>query len=212
LTATKESVCLCWKILLKVKITGQNMRVRQIYRNRLWSVTTITICVISTFLAGRPFAQQNAQVVPHPRLTPITHPNIPGESSGLPLSIMQSLSSYHLPDSLDALTTATHGTDPDVRLLAVKSAVGYYTGQVPKAGFTGAMRKELGRAKSLFVADDTQIDPGTPVEPKVVSALESALKETRSMRVSREAARGLGILLARAAAPDLVRSAHSPDE
>jgi len=126
--------------------------------------------------------------------------------------VVLALASIHLPDSLDALTAATHDTDPDVRLLAVKSAVGYYTGQVPKAGFAGTMRKGLGRAKSLFVADNTQIDPGTPVEPKVVSALESALKETRSIRVSREAAKGLGILLAGAAAPELVRSAHSPDE
>jgi HEAT repeat protein len=49
------------------------------------------------------------------------------------------------------------------------------------------------------------------VDPKVVSALVEAMKGSVSSRVAGEAAKGLGILVAQAAVPDLVRVAHSSD-
>jgi HEAT repeat protein len=73
------------------------------------------------------------------------------------------------------------------------------------------MRKSVQRVRGHFEPDSTKIDPGTLVDPQVISALDAALKDTRSNDASREAARGLGTLLAKAAAPDLVSAAHSSD-
>lgn len=126
--------------------------------------------------------------------------------------VVLGLASIHLPSALEALITATRDTDPGVRALAVQSVVGYYSGQPPSAGLTGTMKKGFRRAKGLFSEDKTQIDPGLLVDPKAVSALEVALQDTRSIRAAREAAKGLGILNARAAVPALVRSAHLFDE
>jgi HEAT repeat protein len=73
------------------------------------------------------------------------------------------------------------------------------------------MRKSVQRVRGHFEPDSTKIDPGLSVDPQVISALDMALKDTRSNEASREAARGLGILLAKAAVPDLVSAAHSSD-
>ena len=126
--------------------------------------------------------------------------------------VVIALGSFREPGALDALVTATRDSDPDVRVLAVQALVGYYTGQTPSPGFTGFMKKNYERAKSRFVTDNTRIDPGVSVDPRVVSALETTMNDTTSIDAARAAARGLGILNARAAVPDLVKSAHSPDE
>ncbi len=126
--------------------------------------------------------------------------------------VVFALASIHTRDSLAALITATRDTESDVRVLAVQSVVGYYTGQVPSPGFTGMVKKEFRRAKSHFQADKTQVDPGTPVDPKAIASLQMVMNDTLSDRASREAAKGLGILLARSAVPDLVKGAHSSDE
>ena len=73
------------------------------------------------------------------------------------------------------------------------------------------MKKNWQRATSHFQPDDTKIDPGIAVDPTVITTLIAAMKDTRSNEASREAAKGLGILLAKAAAPDLVAAAHSSD-
>ena len=49
------------------------------------------------------------------------------------------------------------------------------------------------------------------MDPTVVTTLIAAMKDTRSNAASHEAAKGLGILTAKAAAPDLVAAAHSSD-
>ena len=74
------------------------------------------------------------------------------------------------------------------------------------------MKKNWQRAKGHFNPDTTRIDPGVYVDPKVVAALDAALKSTRSIQTSCEAAKGLGVLMARAAVPDLVAAARSSDE
>jgi len=122
------------------------------------------------------------------------------------------LSQIHRPEVLDALIKASQGSDEENRVLAVQSLVGYYTGTVPTPGFTGFVKKYWQRTKTHSNPDNTRIDPGLSVEPKVITALDATLKDTRSNRASREAAKGLGILVARAAVPDLVKAAHSSDE
>ena len=132
-------------------------------------------------------------------------------SSKVRREVVLALEQFHQPDILPPLERASKDADSDVRLLAVKGLVGYYTGVAPSVGLTGFMRKSVERVRGHFEPDSTRIDPGTPVDPQVISALDAALKDTRSNDVSREAARGLGTLLAKAAVPDLVSAAHSSD-
>lgn len=125
--------------------------------------------------------------------------------------VVIALASFRQPEALDALVTAARDSDSDVRVLAVEGLVGYYSGQTPSPGFTGFVKKNYMRAKSALTNDTLRIDPGVRVEPKVISALEAALEDTNSIRGSREAARGLGILVAQPAVPELVKAAHSLD-
>jgi HEAT repeat protein len=126
--------------------------------------------------------------------------------------VVLALAQIHQPETVDALIKATQDRNEGICLLAVQSLVGYYTGTVPSPGFTGLVKKSWRRAKGRFSPDTTRIDPGVSVEPKVITALDATLKSTRSSHASREAAQGLGILVARAAVPDLVKAAHSSDE
>jgi HEAT repeat protein len=125
--------------------------------------------------------------------------------------VVIALAQFHGSQVIDALIRSTRDGDEGVRILAVRSLVGYYTGNVPKPGFEGFLKKNWRRAKHAFAQDNTQIDPGVYVDPKVVNALIDSLKDQRSVEVEQEAARGLGILLARPAVPALVESAHSSD-
>ena len=59
--------------------------------------------------------------------------------------------------------------------------------------------------------DDSKIDPGINVDPSVVTTLIGIMKSSRSKDDTRAATKGLGILLATAAAPELVVTAHSSD-
>lgn len=126
--------------------------------------------------------------------------------------VVMALASVRQPETLDPLIQATQDAEGDVRVLAVQALAGYYTGQSPSAGFTGFMKKGWQRAKGHFVIDTTRIDPGVKVEPKVITALERALGDARSPQAAREAAKGLGILVAQPAVAELVKAAHSTDE
>jgi HEAT repeat protein len=126
--------------------------------------------------------------------------------------VVLALAQFHQSETMDALIKATGDTNEEICVLAVQSLVGYYTGTVPGLGFTGFVKKNWQRAKGHFNPDTTRINPGVSVEPKVITTLDATLKSTRSNRASCEAAKGLGILVARATVPDLVKAAHSSDE
>ena len=125
--------------------------------------------------------------------------------------VVLALAQFHQSDVLPPLEQATKDLDDGVRITAVQCLVGYYSGVLPPSGFTGFMKKNWQRAASHFQPDDTKIDPGITVDPTVITTLIAAMKDTRSNSASREAAKGLGILMAKAAAPDLVAAAHSSD-
>ncbi|HEV2418958.1 MAG TPA: HEAT repeat domain-containing protein [Terriglobia bacterium] len=125
--------------------------------------------------------------------------------------IIVALAKLHTNESLDGLVSATRDSDPDVRTMAVEAVVGWYTGNVPSTGFRGAVKKSYNGALNWFQTDTTHIRPGMTVDPKTVAALEADMEDTRSIEASRDAARGLGILLARPAVPALVKASHSPD-
>jgi hypothetical protein len=125
--------------------------------------------------------------------------------------VVLALGQMHDPAALDGLITAIKDPEESVRVLAVRSLVGYYTGNVPTPGFTGFVKKNWQRAKGHFTVDNTRIDPGVVVDPKVITALDAALKDSSSAHASEEAAKGLGILVAQSTAADLVSAAHSSD-
>ena len=125
--------------------------------------------------------------------------------------VILALAQFRNTQSLSALLTATKDTDPDVRTFAVKAAVSYYTADVPSLGVSGFFKRNYQRAKNKFSDQDTRIDPGIQVNPSVITALIEAMKDTRSIAPAREAARGLGVLVARPAVADLVVAAHSTD-
>ncbi len=123
--------------------------------------------------------------------------------------VVIALAQMHGPQVLDALIRATHDADEGVRVLAVRSLVGYYTGNVPKPGFTGFVKKTWRGATARAGTDPTHLPPGITVDPQVVTALVTVMNATNAAHASEEAAKGLGILVAQAAVPDLVKAAHS---
>jgi HEAT repeat protein len=126
--------------------------------------------------------------------------------------VVIALAQMHQPEALDGLITATQDSDDATRVLAVQGLVGYYTGHLPSPGFSGFVKERWRRVKGHFAVDNTRIDPGLPVEPKVLATLDDTMKDTRSQRAAREAAKGLGILMAQTTVPDLVAAAHASDE
>jgi HEAT repeat protein len=125
--------------------------------------------------------------------------------------VVLALSSFHTPDALDGLITATHDSDADIRVDAVHGLVGYYTGKSPSFGFIAFWKRAWKTAKNRFVEENVRVDPGVKVDPKVVAALVTLLNDTAQPAPAQAAADGLGILLARDAVPDLVKASHSSD-
>ena len=126
--------------------------------------------------------------------------------------VVEALASIHALEALDPLIAATKDEDLRIRKLAIESLVDYYAGKSESGGVVGFWKGTWNKARGHFVRDDIKIDPGIHVEPKVVSALVTALNSTEAIEPARRAAKGLGILLARDAVPDLIKGAHGPDE
>lgn len=125
--------------------------------------------------------------------------------------VVVALASLRAPQSLDPLIAATRDQDAKVQVLAIQGLAGYYTGDVPSVGFSAFWQRAWRKAKGRFVEENVRIDPGVPVEPKVVAALVAALNDTRALEPSRKAADALGILVAKPAVPDLIKAAYSSD-
>ena len=121
------------------------------------------------------------------------------------------LSSIRSSQVIDPLIAATRDQDEKVRSLAIEGLAGYYTGEGPRAGLVGIWQKTWQRARRRFVEENLRVDPGVPVDDKVVAALVAALNDIALIGPAREAAGALGILLAQKAVPDLVKAAYSPN-
>jgi HEAT repeat protein len=126
--------------------------------------------------------------------------------------VVVALASIRVKQSLQGLIQATSDNDSEVRWLAVKGIEGYYTGVTPKTGFMGYMESQYRSAKRKFLGGPIRITPGTEVDPQAVSALDRVMMDTHHQRAAQEATRALGILMARQAVPDLVITAHGPNE
>lgn len=123
--------------------------------------------------------------------------------------VVLALAQFHQSAVLPSIEQATRDSDDGVAFAAVQCLVGYYTGKLPPTGWTGFVKKNYQRAASHFETDDSRIDPGIDVDPTVVNTLIGVMKVSRSNAARQEATKGLGILLAQAAGPDLVMIAHS---
>ena len=126
--------------------------------------------------------------------------------------VVVALASIRVKQSLQGLIQATSDSDSEVRWLAVKGIEGYYTGETHKTGFVAYMERQYRSAKRKFLGGPIRITPGTAVDPNAVSALDRVMMDTHHARAAQEAARALGILMARQAVHDLVITAHSPSE
>ena len=128
--------------------------------------------------------------------------------------VVAALGAIHAAESLDPLIEATRDENLKIRSLAIENLVNYYAGSSESGGFIGMWKNTWTKAKGHFTDDDSnvKIDPRINVEPKVVAALVEALNNIDALQPSRRAARGLGILLARDAVPELVKGAHTFDE
>jgi len=126
--------------------------------------------------------------------------------------VILALGAFRDPTSRKAIVGAIEDPDPDLRVLAIRVIVGYYTGDMPSVGFGGFWKNKYHRAKGLFVPDTTRVAPGVNADPEVVTGLVTALEDQRAARVAREAAKALGILVVRSAVPELVNAAHAADE
>ena len=125
--------------------------------------------------------------------------------------VVLALGQFHQSQVLPSLTKATKDLDTDVRVLAIQVLVAYYTGNMPSTGVTGFVKKNAKHFRSHFEPDYSKIDPGVMVDPTVIAALVATMKDGRAVPASREAAKGLGILAAGSAVPDLISAAHSSD-
>jgi HEAT repeat protein len=126
--------------------------------------------------------------------------------------VVVALASIRVPESLDGLITATRDGDSRTRVLALQGLVGYYTGHTPTIGFTGFWKRVGQRIRDRFAEESVRVDPGTDIEPRVVSALIEALNDDRFPEAQRQAADALGILNAQQGVQDLVKAAYSADE
>ncbi len=126
--------------------------------------------------------------------------------------VVGALGAIHAAESLDPLIEATRDADMKIRNAAIENLVNYYAGRSEAGGFIGMWKNTWNKAKGRFTRDDVKIDPAVAVDSKVVAALVEALNNTDAVEPSRRAARGLGVLLARDAVPDLIKGAHSMDE
>jgi len=125
--------------------------------------------------------------------------------------VVLSLASMRAAAVLLPLIASTKDEDPKIRILAIQSLAGYYSGDVPSTGFSAFWQRAWRKAKSRFVEENVRIDPGVEAEPKVIAALVAVLNDTSALEPSRQAADALGILVAKPAVPELIKAAYSSD-
>ncbi len=112
--------------------------------------------------------------------------------------------------SLDPLIAATHDNDPEVQMRAADGLVNFYLPGYVKSGITGSLRRVGTGIKGKFTdTNDQIIDAYVTVRPEVIAALGDLALHGGSMDVRAEAARAIGILRGKQAAPALIEAAHS---
>ena len=114
--------------------------------------------------------------------------------------------------SLGPLIEATRDPQPNIQILAVDGLVNFYYPGYVQTGWVASLKKFGTGLKGRFTEVNTQVvDAYVEVRPDVIEALGHVTTGGTSMDSRALAARALGILRARAAAPQLVEALKSKD-
>ena len=115
-------------------------------------------------------------------------------------------------NSLGPLAEATRDSEPAIQILAVDGLVNFYYPGYVETGWIAAVKKFGSAVKSRFAEPNVLVvDPYVTVSPEVVETLGRVAVGGTSMDSRALAARGLGVLRARAAVPQLVEALRSKD-
>jgi HEAT repeat protein len=115
--------------------------------------------------------------------------------------------------SLDPLISATHDTDPEVRVRATDGIVNVYVpGYVASSGLSGYFTRGVRQVKSFFSSrNDKVIDDDVKVREDVGPAIAEEVNFGDEMAPRSNAALAAGILRLRAAMPALLQALHAKD-
>ncbi|MBI3666478.1 MAG: HEAT repeat domain-containing protein [Acidobacteria bacterium] len=115
--------------------------------------------------------------------------------------------------SLPPLIEATHDSEPSIQIMAVDGLVNFYYPGYVQTGWTAALKKFGTSVKGRFTEVNTLVvDPYVTVSPDVVAAIGRVATGGTSLEARGLAARALGILRARAAAPLLIQALSSKEK
>ncbi len=115
--------------------------------------------------------------------------------------------------SLPPLIEATRDSEPSIQMLAVDGLVNFYYPGYVQTGWTTTLKKFGSGIKNRFAETNTLvIDPYVQVSPEAIQAIGRVTVGGASMDARALAARALGILRARAAAPQLIEALRSKDD
>ena len=113
---------------------------------------------------------------------------------------------------LDPLILATRDNDPEVQVRAAEGLVNFYLPGYVQSGLGGSLRRVGTSIKGKFTdTNDQVIDPYITVRPDVIAALAAMVRGGGSLEVRASAARGIGVLRAREAVPDLIAALRTKD-
>jgi HEAT repeat protein len=123
-------------------------------------------------------------------------------------AVVQSLVRTGTEASLSPLCVAVRDGLPEIRSLALDGIVNFYVPGYLNMGITEVFRSVSGTVGNLFSDVDTvMVDFGTEINPEVVETLRKTVIGAPDMRTRARAARAIGILRAREAAPELLEAA-----
>lgn len=140
-------------------------------------------------------------------------PYLSDSETNVRLEAVKTIADLDTQRSLDPLIKATADNNPEIQLRASEGLVNFYLPGHTQTGITAPLKRVGTAVKSKFTdTNDQVIDPYIQVRPEVIQALGKVARGGTSMEARAAAARGLGILRARAAVPDLIEAVKSNDD
>ena len=125
------------------------------------------------------------------------------------VAAMVSIGTQH---SLGPLMEATRDSEPSIQILAADGLVNFYYPGYVETGWVATLKKFGASIKGRFTETNTLVvDSYITVAPEVVQAVGRLAVGATSMEARALAARALGVLRARDAAPQLVETLRSKD-
>lgn len=157
--------------------------------------------------AARDLAKQGADALP--KLTPMLRDPVPE----VRIEAVKAIIGIDTQFSLDPLVQATGDNDPEVQIRATDGLVNFYLPGYVESGVSSTLRRAGAAIKASFAGKPDQvIDPYVQVRPEVIAAIGKLASGSVSMEARANAARALGILRGKAAAPDLIKALRSGED